>query len=464
MIKTSKTINRENFPFLYDQHIFLVDDDKNYLDIDGYYKFNNNEYKNNKNYRIMFNYNDSLKIIKDDNVILTSTSTEFYKNKLNFKDKNGKIITFRIIKLGDIDIKFNIKIVPDETIRDDVEIYYYQPIQYKSFGRFNQYIGVKNKTDMDIGFNIELKNSESEYKKVLKCYDNESNHYTVKSKNKFGRILNYELFTNLLDDLETLSIDKDNVLNYKISLTYNLTKLSNNIENVPKLLSEYKNFPFLYDTDIYLYVEKKNLGLDGHYKFNVEKNRYINNENETYIYFKNATKMFIVKKINGEYKLSGVAYRNNYNSNDWKFKVGIYYNKNNLRIIRASDIKIKYKLNIKPANKTISQDLKFDYNKSIQYKKLGNFYENIRISNSNSLSQKIEFIPIVSPIDYSKYIEGLYDNEEDVLKIKKYDNIIGKREYAFNPDLLTEFNKELKFSANNTIINKVFEVNYLVFN
>ena len=78
MVNRSKTINRENFPFLYDNHVFLVDDDKNYLDIEGYYKFNNNEYINKTNYRIIFNYNDTLEISKKGDIILTSTSTEFY--------------------------------------------------------------------------------------------------------------------------------------------------------------------------------------------------------------------------------------------------------------------------------------------------------------------------------------------------------------------------------------------------
>ena len=224
----------------------------------------------------------------------------------------------------------------------------------------------------------------------------------------------------------TVRIDKDNnILNYKVSLTYNLKESSKNIENKPKLLGEYKNLPFLYDTDIYFFIEKKNQELDGHYKFNAEKNRYINSVNGNYIRLKNAKQMIIYKKINGKIKRSIVAFRDNYNRNDWKF-MRAKYTETGLRIIRASEIKMKYRLGIKPVNKTISPDLKFDYNKSIQHKRLGKFYENILISNNKQISEKIEFIPIVAPVDYSKYIEGLYSHKEDILEVGEYGNLTEK--------------------------------------
>ena len=81
----------------------------------------------------------------------------------------------------DVGIKFDIKVIPDKNIRDDIEVYYYEPTQYKSFEQFNQHICIKNKTDRDIGFNIELKGSKRKYKKIIKFYENESYHYTVEA-------------------------------------------------------------------------------------------------------------------------------------------------------------------------------------------------------------------------------------------------------------------------------------------
>ena len=143
----------------------------------------------------------------------------------------------------------------DDNLKKNLELYYYSKEQLFNFGDFEQEFGIKNISNNNIKFVIELLNVDIN-KDIIIHYDNYD--YTYKIFPNEIKIIKYKykIYNDILNKLKNLNIEKNNLLNHIINLNYKISIIENTKSLIKKQEEIISYFPFLYDRAIYLYNDK----------------------------------------------------------------------------------------------------------------------------------------------------------------------------------------------------------------